>query len=148
MDEIQYERMQEEIAFGEAMVDMLKEFLEFNGADNLGQFRRNTYKYVPCGPWVSFRLHDGSWCHSGDDRADDIDFIGSVDALQVGSIVENSDATVIGNLLELKDNAELLNAAVNDQIEYVNEEAISLWDAANKEWEDACDEYDEEDEEC
>ena len=110
----------------------LKAILSDNGsAMTVGALYHSIYKYTDCGPWLSAIKHDGHYvtCSNlGDLKLED------VAALQIGSIVEGSDATVEGDILYLDDlpPAELVKEFAR-QLEQVNSEACSLWEEANGE---------------
>lgn len=142
MNEIDYERMQESAAIGQAIAANLKAILDDWGVENVQQLDRTIYKRTECGAHLSVQLHDGTWRHSGD--LDGIDN-GNVQALLLGSIVEGSDAEVNAEPISLLDYIEeegdekRLIKDFDKAIDWVNDEACSLWHEAN-------DEEDEEDE--
>jgi hypothetical protein len=131
MNEVEYERMQEDAAMGQFIFENLRAILSDNGAgDTVADLARSTYKYTDAGVSLAVRLHDGSvrYC----DNLHGIDN-GNVRALGVSSIVEGSDAEVPMRWLDLmapesaEDAVTLFNALVED----VNAEACALWDEAN-----------------
>ena len=71
---------------GESMMKAMEAILD---GCTLAELRRAVYKHTACGPWVSFKLHDGTWNHSGDDLTGVGP--GDVRSWQVGSIVEGVD---------------------------------------------------------
>jgi len=108
------------------------------------------YKYTPCGPWLSVRLHDGSIVH-----CTKLYGIGNQDvrALLVGSMVEGSDAEVTADWIDLADpkymeegGQEKLVADFNATVAWVNDEACALWRDANEQ-DDDFDEFDDNKEE-
>lgn len=102
-----------------------------NGAgDSIEDVYLNTYKCTTCGPWISVRLHDGEVRH-----CDELEGIKAADisAIWVGSIVEDSEAEVCADWIELAD-CESPEDAVkrfNATVEWVNDEACALWEEAN-----------------
>jgi hypothetical protein len=108
----------------------LQAILRECGAANVAELYRTIYKYNDCGPWLSVRLHDGTWMHC--DELHGIDN-GNVRSLRVGSIVEGSDAEVTGREIDLLayDDDEAAVAAFDSEVDDVNTEACRLWDEAN-----------------
>ena len=138
MNEIDYERMQESAAIGQAIAANLKAILDDWGVENVQQLDRNIYKRTECGAHLSVQLHDGAWRHSGD--LDGIDN-GNVQALLLGSIVEGSDAEVNAEPISLLDymdegDEKRLIDDLDKTISWVNDEACRLWDEANEEGEE------------
>lgn len=135
MNEMEYERMQEDAATGQAIADNLQAILDDNDAENVAQLYRTIYKYTDCGPWLSVKLHDGTWVHCGHLQHVENN---NVRALLVGSIVEGSDAEVSGDVLDLmiyETPAQAL-AAFDAEVEEVNDRACELWHEANDEDDD------------
>lgn len=136
MNEIEYERMQEEVAMGQHCNACLDAILSDNGSDmTVRALYRSIYKYIECGPWLSVKTWDGRVFHCGDLHEVNKD---EVRYLLVGSIVEGSDAEVTADWIDLLE-CESPEAAVklfNDTVEWVNDEACALWDEANTEDED------------
>ena len=139
MNEIDYERMQEDAAIGQAINNTLRAVLDEWGVENVQQLGRAIYKYTECGPWLSVKLHDGTWKHTGD-------LAGihnhDVRSLLVGSIVEGSDAEVSGmeiDLLGYIDEGDEQRAIdrLYHEIDQVNDTACALWEEANSEEGDA-----------
>jgi hypothetical protein len=133
MNEVAYERMQEQIAEGEHANACLDAILSDNGSDmTLPALYRSIYKYTECGPWLSVRTWDNRTFHCGDlHKVDKTE----VRYLLVGSIVEGSDAEVCADWIDLVE-CESPEAAVelfNRTVAWVNDEACALWDAANGE---------------
>ncbi len=133
MNEIDYERMQEDAAIGQAIVANLEAILSENAADmTVESLNRSLYKYTECGAHLSVQLHDGTWRHSGDLTGIKN---GDVRQLLVGSIVEGSDADVCAepiDLLAFEDPQEAVRV-FNKTVEWVNDEACTLWHEANDE---------------
>jgi len=135
MNEIDYERMQEDAAIGQAIAANLEAILSDNGsAMTVSALDRSLYKYTDCGAHLSVQLHDGTWRHSGNlygiENCD-------VRQLLVCSIVENSDAYVCAepiDLLEFEDPEEAVRV-FNKTVEWVNDEACALWHEASEEGE-------------
>ena len=135
MNEIDYERMQEDAAMGQAIAANLKAILDDWGVENVQQLDRTIYKNTECGAHLSVKLHDGTWRHSGD--LDGIDN-GNVQALLLWSIVEGSDAEVDADPISLLDymdegDEKRLIADFDKTLDWVNDEACSLWHEANDE---------------
>lgn len=136
MNEIDYERMQESAAIGQAIAANLKAILDDWGVENVQQLDRAIYKRTECGAHLSVQLHDGTWRHSGD--LDGIDN-GNVQALLLGSIVEGSDAEVNAYPISLLDYIEeegdekRLIEDLDKTLDWVNNEACILWHEANDE---------------
>lgn len=135
MNEMDYERMQEDAAMGQAIAANLKVILDDWGVENVQQLDRTIYKGTECGAHLSVQLHDGTWRHSG--NLDGIDN-GNVQALLLGSIVEGSDADVTAdpiNLLKYMDEGDeqRLIADFDKTLDWVVDEACRLWDEANNE---------------
>lgn len=133
MNEIDYERMQEDAAIGQAIVANLEAILSDNAADmTVVSLDRSLYKYTECGAHLSVQLHDGTWRHSGDLTGIKN---GDVRQLLVGSIVEGSDAEARAepiDLLAFEDPQEAVRV-FNKTVEWVNDEACTLWHEANDE---------------
>lgn len=132
----EYERLQDDLEAGAICLAALEEILSaIGGGMTVKDLARSIYKYTACGPWLSVQLHDGTWRHSGD-----LDGIqnGDVRALLVGSIVEGSDAEVIGTPIDLLkcDTEGSAIKAFDREVQSVNEEACRLWYEANGEYED------------
>lgn len=133
MNEREYLRMQDDLEAGGIILENLEAILSDNGGGmTVADLYRSIYKYTECGPWLSVLLHDGTWRHCDQLRGIEN---GSVRALLVGSIVENSDAEVTGRELDLLTfkTPEDAVAAFNHEVEQVNAEACALWDEANAE---------------
>lgn len=133
MNEIDYERMQEDAAIGQAMVANLEAILSDNGSEmSVSALDRSLYKYTECGAHLSVQLHDGTWRHSGNLLGIKN---GDVRQLLVGSIVEGSDAEVCADPIDLiafEDPQEAVKV-FNKTVEWVNDEACTLWHEANDE---------------
>lgn len=135
MNEMEYYENEEMIGMGKHMQDCLEAILSDNGSDmTVAALYRSIYKNTECGPWLSVKLHDGTWRHRG--QLEGIDN-GNVRALMVKSIVEGSDAEVFGKVLDLMlfDTPEDAVAAFNREVEEVNAEACALWEEANSDGE-------------
>ena len=121
--------MQESAAIGQSIADNLNAILD--DAPDVRALYRRTYKYTECGAWLSVRLHDGTIRHC--DQLDDVKN-DDVRALLVGSIVENSDAEVVADWIDLIDYETPADAAAafNDTVDWVDNAACALWDEANQ----------------
>ena len=132
MNEIEYERTQENAALGDQCLANLEAILSDNSSDmTVKALYRTLYRYTNCGAWLSVQTHDGVWhhCNDLDDISND-----SVRALQIGSIVEGSDAEVNADpidLMEFDDPAEAVTA-FNATLTWVDDEACGLWEEANE----------------
>ena len=133
MNEVEYERMQEQIAEGEHANACLDAILSDDGCDpTLPALYRSIYKYNACGPHLSVQTWDGRWFHCENlHKVDKRD----VRYLLVGSIVEGSDADVTADPIDLVEceSPEAAVALFNRTVEWVNDEACALWDEANAE---------------
>lgn len=140
MNEVQYERMQEQVAEGEHANACLDAILSDNGSDmTLPALYRSIYKYTECGAWISVQTWDGRWFHCENlHKVDKRD----VRYLLVGSIVEGSDAKVPAAPIDLVEceSPEAAVALFNRTVEWVNDEACALWREANAEETDETDE--------
>lgn len=135
MNEIDYYEQEECAAIGQAIEASLKVLLDSFGVENVERFGRSIYRNTECGAWLSVKLHDGTWRHTGDLSGIDN---GNVAALLVGSIVEGSDAEVRADVIELinyldEGDEQRLVDEFNRTIDWVDDEACRLWDEANEE---------------
>lgn len=144
MNEQTYHRMNADIEAGGVCLAALEAILKDHWADNVAQLYRSIYKYTPCGPWLSVKLHDGTMRHC--DELHDVKN-GDVRGLMVGSIVEGSDAEVFADLIDLLkyEDPEEAVAAFSTTVDWVNDEACALWDEADAEGEDEADAEEEDD---
>jgi len=149
MNEIEYEKMQESAAIGQALSECVNAIMAEYDATTLAQLQRGAYKYTDCGPSVGFLLFDGSCIWEGDDRAKNPSWVAHVEDICIGSIVEGSDAEVLPvwfNLLSIADGSDRIcdkypdetvgQLAVRrwyDVLQSVNDEACSMWHEANDE---------------
>lgn len=131
MNEVQYERMQEQIAEGEHVNACLAAIFADDGCDpTLPALYRSIYKYTACGPHLSVQTWNGRWFHCQDLHKVDKN---EVRYLLVGSIVEGSDADVTADPIDLMEceSPEHAVALFNQTVEWVNDEACALWEEAN-----------------
>lgn len=134
MNEMDYERMQEDAAIGQAIATNLKVILDDWGVESVQQLDRTIYKRTECGAHLSVQLHDGTWRHSG--NLDGIDN-NNVQALLLGSIVEGSDGPdVCADPISLRDymdegDEQRLIADFDKTLDWVNDEACRIWDEIN-----------------
>lgn len=151
-----YHEQQESEALGQAIATCAKAIFEAHGAETMAQLQRNLYKYIECGPAISFALHDcgafvsgdepphynPQFIYKGDKRAETIaEPWNAIRAIGVSSIVEGSDAEIPLQWLDLERfvqneeiEGELGDAAVSAFsriVEDVNDEACALWHEAN-----------------
>lgn len=149
MDEIEYEKMQECAAIGQALAECVKAIMAEYDATLLSQLQRSAYKYTDCGASVGFRLMDGTFIWNGYDRAQDPKCVADVEDICISSIVEGSDAEVPPvwlNLLGIADGSDQICERYSDEtvgklavrrwydvLESVNDEACALWHEANDE---------------
>ena len=152
MNEIEYEKMQESAAIGQALSECVNAIMAECDATTLYGLQRAAYKYTDCGVSVGFRLFNGSYIWNGDDHADDPKLVAHVQDICISSIVEGSDAEVPPvwlNLLGIADNSDRIcekhpdksvgQLAVRrwyDVLKDVNDEACSMWHEANDESDD------------
>ena len=149
MDEIEYEKMQECAAIGQALAECVKAIMAEHDATTLYGLQRAAYKYTECGVSVGFRLFDGSYMWNGDDRADEESLVTRIEDICISSIVEGSDAEVPPvwlDLLGIADGSDSICKKYPDEtvgqlavrrwydvLESVNDEACALWHEANDE---------------
>ena len=104
------------------MIRNLKEFLAYLDADTPWDAGLILYDKYECGPWLTFVggsvPFDYKWASS----------LTECDGVQVGSIVEGSDAEVTRAPLWFPFSRQLFEAYVQD----INDEACQLWDEANE----------------
>jgi hypothetical protein len=152
VNEIEYEKMQESAAIGQALSECVNAIMAEHDATTLYGLQRAAYKYTDCGPSVGFKLFDGSYLWNGDNRANDPSWVAHVQDICISSIVEGSDAEVPPvwlNLLGIADNSDRIcekhpdksvgQLAVRrwyDVLKDVNDEACSMWHEANDESDD------------
>jgi hypothetical protein len=135
VNEIDYERMQEDAATGQAIAANLKAILDDWNVENVAQLNRTIYKSTECGARLSVQLHDGTWRHNG--NLDGIDN-GNVQALLLSSIVEGGDTDVTADPISLlnymdEGDEKRLIADFDKTLDWVDGEACSLWHEANDE---------------
>ena len=149
MNEIEYEKMQESAAIGQALADCVNAIMVEYSATTLAQLQRSAYKWTECGPSVGFRLFDGSYIWEGEDRAKNPSWVAHVQDICIGSIVESSDSEVTPvwlNLLGIADGSDRICEKYPDEsvgqlavrrwydvLKDVNDEACALWHEANDE---------------
>ena len=122
-----YHEAQESQAVGEIMVACAKAIFDNFEAKTMADLQRTIYKYIECGPAVSFELHDGAYGYEDDaleapigldtPRKSPFVYVGneraetitepwlSIRKIGVSSIVEGSDAEVPPVWLDLEDYA-------------------------------------------
>lgn len=94
-------------------INNAQDVLDFFGAESMEAAKRHAYKYTDCGVWLNF-LDDG---------------------IQLGSIVEGSDAEVTTDPLRYPFTPKELQ----DTIDYIEDEVSLLWWEANNDADDDCD---------
>lgn len=132
MNEVQYERMQENIGMGQHILSCVEAIIADNGAgDSIADVYRSTYKYTDCGPYTSVRLHTGEQVNCGE-LADVMNR--DIAAILVGSIVEGSDVEITADWIELAecDTPEEAVSKFNAAVAWVNDEATTEWQLANQ----------------
>lgn len=107
-------------------IKTLQDLCKFFSADSPDLLNRRIYKGTACGAWISVRTPDGEWHDCGDDWS----AITEIDAFKIGTIVEGSDADVVGDDFELP----VSTARVDGWIEEMESEATHLWENANYDW--------------
>jgi len=156
VNEIEYEKMQESAAIGQALSECVNAIMAEFDATTLYGLQRGAYKFTDCGPSVGFQLFDGSHIWNGDDRARDLSWVSHVQDICISSIVEGSDAEVQKvwlNLLGIADGSDRICDQYPEEtvgqlavrrwdhvLGVVNDEACTLWHEANDEWDEADDE--------
>ena len=99
-------------------MNMLQELADLYGCEPTEEaIRRAVYKGTACGAWVHFPA-------------------GKPNRVEIGSIVEGSDAEVRADPVLYEDGGEAFIARYREAIEYVEGEAVILWDEANSDEED------------
>lgn len=128
ISEIEYDRMQEEQAIAGIISRCAKAIFDAHGAETMEQLQRNLYKYIDCGPAISFELNEAAceyahdcleaeiglepirvnrFVYVGDPRARTIVYPWlSICKIGVSSIVEGSDAEVPVQWLDLEQFAD------------------------------------------
>jgi len=109
----------------ENMITNLQEFLSYLGADTPWDAGDLLYDAYECGPWLAFIVGDEAYGYeSKKARA-----LTDCDGVQVGSIVEGSDAEVTREPLLFPFTPAFFEAYVQD----VDDQACALWAEANEE---------------
>ena len=128
MNEVQYEAGQEAAELGAHALACLESILDVWEADSLVALGRSVYKHTTCGAWLSVRTWDGRWIHSGDLHTA---IKGDVGHLQMGSIIEGSDAEVRADAIDLLkcESPEQAVDLFNRTIEWVEREADAIHDS-------------------
>lgn len=123
--------LMEEAAIAQHNGACMEAIINAHNAENLYDLYRTIYKYTPCGPWMQVRLRNGMVVES--DAFDDITDLGEVVGVLLGSIVEGSDAEVEADWLYFEDcdNPEMAVADFDITLEWVDNEALEYWTAAN-----------------
>ena len=135
MTENEYLRWQDDMEMGGRILANLEAILQEFGEGKVHDLDRRIYKYTDCGAHLSVQLHDGTWRHSGDLFGIEN---GNVRQLLVGSIVENSDAEVCADPIDLiafDDPAKAVEV-FNKTVDWVDKEACALWHDYHFEGED------------
>lgn len=139
---IRLKKLEDIIASKSKIFYTLREVLNAYSANTISEFARNIYKYTDCGANVSFltpngAIHKKYVCASdlakGGDEADTKDLIDKCIGIRFGSIVEGSDAEVLGDLITFPTS----QSEVAESLKYVEGEAKSLWEEANSEEEES-----------
>jgi hypothetical protein len=136
MTEREY-REWEEAAEAAATIDAnLTAILEAYGVPSVHELSHYIYKYIDCGPWLLAHTHDGEKVNA---YGLHYPRHGEIRGLQVGSIVEGSDAEVSGRLIDLLayDSDEEAVEDFNNALIEVNEVVHDLWVEANREYANA-----------
>jgi len=139
MNEVQYDRMQEDVAIGSLAIDIIKAIGEEWGCSTPKELARYIYKSIGCGPSIGYRLWEGTDLWNGNPEIEYITFE-QVRGIWVSSIVEGSDAEVPPQLFDsvkYAQNEELtIEECVtkfDELLEEIDAEACALWDEANQE---------------
>lgn len=111
-------------------IETLGDLCGYFGVDEPHEIFRRLYKGTECGAWIQFRVpHSGNWITNGSDpqikhllrRTD------RLTELQIGSIVEGSDAEVAADVIP----CPCAPRDIEQAIRYVEETADQLWHEAN-----------------
>ena len=135
MTENEYFKWQDDMEIGLLILANLEAILQEFGEGKVHDLDRRIYKYTDCGAHLSVQLHDGTWRHSGNLHGI---VNGDVRQLLVGSIVENSDAEVGADPIDLiafDDPAKAVEV-FNKTVDWVDKEACALWHDYHFEGED------------
>ncbi len=130
-----YAEMQEAEAIGSAILANLRAILAHYEANTVEELQRTVYRDTECGAWMSVKLHSGEWQHTGNLSGIQP---GDVRALLLGSIVENSDAEIVGKELDLMtyEAPEEAVSAFGRSVEDAEAEADVMWNLAEAEREE------------
>ena len=119
------------------MITTLQELRDFFGAESVSGLNRRIYKDTSCGASISLLLgpdpaHEGFWLHDGfnDELWRDLDRSEAYAyGFSIQTIVEGSDATVDSEPFLFP----VAEEEVTTWIEYMEAEAHTLWEEANRE---------------
>lgn len=104
------------------MIRNLEDLMNHVGADEVFQLNAAVYKSTECGAFIRVRTPDGKWHEAGDDWST----VTEVDAFQIGTIVEGSDAEFMTSVFRLPVEADDVDAAVEEIEGRVEDELIIL----------------------
>lgn len=107
------------------MITNLQQLLSYLGAETPRDAGDSLYDAHECGPWLAFIVKDEAYGYESKEARS----LTGCDGVQVGSIVEGSDAEVTQRPLLFPFTEALFEAYVRD----VDAQACSLWDEANSE---------------
>jgi hypothetical protein len=133
VNEVEYERMQEDAAIGAIMAGCAADVFDHYGVRTLAELSREVYKSTVCGAFVVAKLHSGQIVAVDHDEAKDPRLVVQIRAIGVGSIIEGSDIVIgpewvdffeIATSDEEFDEPEFeASAAFVDLVEMVDEDA-------------------------
>jgi hypothetical protein len=92
MNEVQYERMQEEAEMGKHVAECMRLILHEEDGETLADIQDSVHKYTDSGIAISFELDDGICVWKGDKKAQDISLVSRVKRIGFSSVIEDSDA--------------------------------------------------------
>lgn len=98
----------------------------FQDYENPWELGRSVYKYIDCGPWVSFVLQSGDELYYDDIRNKDWKDIEPLKGLKVGSIIEGVDYET-ETIFVPAEPLSTLNKRFFEAITEVNNQAQEIW---------------------
>jgi len=129
MNEIQQMEMDEASAMAAHCASCAQGILTAHGFDTWYELYRDTYKWTPCGPWITVQTADGTRIDCEDlHDAGDVEVVGFI----IGSIVEGSGAALAADWVYFKDCESPADALAkfHEALEWVDAEAKDLfWEA-------------------
>jgi hypothetical protein len=133
MDEIEYERAQEEAARGKHAQECLQAIIsQHTLGDTVASLARSAYKYTDCGAALGVLVYPGRWVYGSlhDVKPDDF-----ICALSISSIVEGVEVCTSTHIVDLFDPAfetpDHAVAAYAAALAAVEAEAQEIWDGTH-----------------